>query len=190
MIRLVVLLLLAATPAAAHGTLPGGGGFYAGAMHPFLAGDHLILLFGLGLALGKHGERRALIGLLVALIAGFWATTLTLGTMQPAVLALALAIGCALAAGLKTTRTIAVGGAVIAGFLVGADTDGPSGANAIIAYAGVTLGVFLIVLNAMALAHLGARKLNGVPLRVAGSWIAAAAMLVLAFVARTQFGAL
>jgi urease accessory protein len=188
MIRLTTLLLLAATPAAAHGTLPGGGGFYAGLLHPFLAGDHLLVLIGVGILLGRLGLRRPLLGLLTGLIAGYGATLLQLGSLQPAILLLALAIGGVLAAAVRLNAWMVIAVAMIAGLLVGADTDGPAGATAIIAYAGVTAAVFLIVLNAMALAHFGAGKLNGVPLRVAGSWIAAAAILVLAFLAREVIG--
>ena len=67
--------------------------------------------------------------------------------------------------------------------------QGPSGDAALIAYAGVIAGVLLIVLNAMALGRYGATALNGVPLRVAGSWIAAAAILMLAFLSRATIGA-
>jgi urease accessory protein len=188
MIRLAALLLLAASPAAAHGTLPGGGGFYAGAAHPFLAGDHLLLLIGLGVLLGRLGLRRPLLGLLAGLVTGFGLTLLHLGPLQPAILMLAVVIGGVLAAAIRINGLTAIVIATIAGLLIGADTDGPTGGTAIIAYAGVTAAVFLIVLNSMALAHYGGGRLNGVPLRVAGSWIAAAAILVLAFLARGAVG--
>lgn len=45
-----------------------------------------------------------------------------------------------------------------------------------------------IVLNAMAPAHLGAGWLRGVPLRVAGSWVAVAAILVRASLSRGALG--
>lgn len=72
------------------------------------------------------------------------------------------------------------------GLLVGADTDTDGSAAAL---AGAAAGVLLIVLNAMALAQFGAARLNAVPLRVAGSWIAAAAALLLALLLRTASGA-
>lgn len=180
-IRRALPMALAASPAFAHGTLPGGGGFYAGAAHPFLAGDHLLLLFGLGILLGRAGRRTPLIALLGALSAGFATTTLLPVPLQPAILMLALVVGGLLAAAIPVRPAILGLLAIATGLLVGADTDG---SNTIIAYAGVTVAVVLIVLNSMALAYVGAGLLNGVPLRVAGSWISAAAILVLAFFLR------
>jgi urease accessory protein len=179
MIRLAVLALLSATPAAAHGTLPGGDGFYSGAAHPFLAADHLLLLAGLGALLGRTGQRRPLIALLIALITGYALTSPV--SLQPAILILALVIGGLLAAASPISPAFSIGIAAATGLMVGADTDGSTG---LVAFAGATIAVFLIVLNAMALAHVAAPRLNGVPLRVAGSWIAAAAILVLAFLMR------
>jgi hydrogenase/urease accessory protein HupE len=181
MIRPAVLALISASPAAAHGTLPGGGGFYAGAAHPFLAADHLLLLIGLGVLMGRTAARAALIPLIAALVAGFAAATLHLGPLQPAILILALVTGGLLSAAIPVSPAMLGLIAAAAGLLVGADTDG---ATAILAYAGVIIAACLIVLNSMALAHLGAPRLNGVPLRVAGSWIAAAAILILAFLLR------
>jgi urease accessory protein len=184
MIRRAVLLLLAATPANAHGTLPGGGGFAAGLTHPFIAVEHLLVLLGLGAVLGRQGVRGPVVGLLCGLIAGLAVTLLQLGGLQPAILILALVMGAVLAAAIPVGPTIRMALAITSGFLVGADTDGAAGPPATIAFAGVTFGVLLIVLNAMALAQYGANRLNGVPLRVAGSWIAAATILVLAFLSR------
>jgi hydrogenase/urease accessory protein HupE len=185
MIRLATLLLTAG-PAAGHGTLPGAGGFQAGVAHPFAAGEHLLLLLGLGALLGRQGQRRPLIGLLAGLTCGLGLTPLHLGPMQPAILMLALVTGGVLAAAIPVGNRAMTAVALAAGLLVGADTDG---GTTIAAEAGVLAGVFLIVLNAMALAHLGAGRLRGVPLRVAGSWVAAAAILVFAFVLRNALGA-
>jgi urease accessory protein len=179
MIRLAVLALISATPAAAHGTLPGGGGFYAGAAHPFLAADHFLLLAGLGTLLGRSGQRQPLIALLLALLAGFALTSPV--PLQPAILTLALVIGGLLAAALRVGPAVTIAIAAATGLMVGADTDG---STVLVASAGTTIAVFLIVLNTMALARVGAPRLNGVPLRVAGSWIAAAAILILAFLVR------
>ena len=187
MIRTAILLLTAG-PAAAHGTLPGSGGFASGMAHPFLAGEHLLLLIGLGLLIGGHGLRRPLLGLLAGLVVGYGLTLLEPGPLQAAILMLALVIGGLLTAAMRVSDVMVLATALFAGLLVGADTDGPTGNSAIMAYAGVTAAAFLIVLNTMALAYLGARRLDGLPLRVAGSWIAAAAILVLAFLARGALG--
>ena len=63
MFRLVLLLVMLGLPAQAHGTLPGGGGFYSGALHPLVAIEHLLLLLTGGLILGRDGLRWPLLAL-------------------------------------------------------------------------------------------------------------------------------
>ena len=184
MIRLGVLFALLAGPAAAHGTLPGGHGFAAGFAHPFVATEHLLALLALGILIGRQNTRRPLAGLLAGLIAGFGVGLLALGTLQPLILLSAMVTSSVLAANLRLSDPIVTGGAVIVGLTVGADTDGLT----MIAAAGTVTGVFAIVLNAMAAAQFAAPRLNGIPLRIAGSWIAAAALLILAFLLRPVLG--
>jgi urease accessory protein len=184
MIRLAALFVLIAGPAAAHGNLPGGGGFASGFAHPFLATEHLLLLLAIGALIGRQGVRAPVVGLLLGLAGGF--AMLRIGFMpgQMLILGAALLIGGALAANLPLKGAVLMAGAMLAGLMVGADTDGLTGPTALMAHAGVVIGVLAIVLNAMAGAQVGAAKLNGVPLRVAGSWIAAAAVMILAFLMR------
>lgn len=196
MIRLAPLLLvLLASPAAAHGTLPGGSGFAAGFVHPFVAVEHLLLLAGFGIVMGRQSRRRPLIGLLAGLCAGFgagmWGIVAVLAMpLLPVILMLALVTGGLLAANLRLSAPALMGLAALVGLVVGADTDGPGGpggpgdAATLIACAGTVTGVLAIVLNAMAGAQYGSGRLSGIPLRVAGSWIAAAALLILAFLLR------
>lgn len=184
MIRLAVLFALLASPAAAHGTLPGGDGFAAGFAHPFVAAEHLLALLALGILIGRQATRRPLPGLLAGLIAGFGAGLLALGTLQPLILLIGLVTGIVLAANLQLSDFIVTGCALIVGLTVGADTDGLT----MIAAAGTVTGVFAVVLNAMAAAEFAAPRLNGIPLRIAGSWVAAAALLILAFLLRPVLG--
>ena len=75
MIGIVALACLALSAAPASAALPGGG-FYAGALHPFFAWQHLLLLLGMGLLLGGQSRpSRAPLPLAVGLAAG-----LALGT--------------------------------------------------------------------------------------------------------------
>jgi urease accessory protein len=190
MIRLTpLMLLLLASPAAAHGTLPGANGFAAGFVHPFVAVEHLLLLMGLGILIGRQFTRRPLIGLLMGLCAGFGAAMLAAAAiltvpLLPMILTLALVIGGLLAANCRLNGVTLISFSGLVGLVVGADTDGPGDASALIVYGGTLMGVMAIVLNAMAAAQFGAGRLNGIPLRVAGSWIAAAAVLILAFLLR------
>jgi urease accessory protein len=189
---LVLAAILAAGPAAAHGTLPGGGGFYAGALHPFLAWEHLFLLIALGLLMGRPPQRAGrapLAWLALGLAAGLalGAAGLVWSAAPLVVLAEALLVGLALALALPLPAAVLAVAAAAAGLAVGLDTGVPSGngaATLLLPRTGVVVGVFLIALNAMALAALARRPPFPVALRVAGSWIVAVAAMVLALQVR------
>ncbi|MGL4320071.1 MAG: HupE/UreJ family protein, partial [Paracoccaceae bacterium] len=70
MIRLAVVLTFLVGPAAAHGTLPGGGGFTGGFLHPLVAADHLLLLLAMGGLIGRQHIRHPVAGLLAGLALG------------------------------------------------------------------------------------------------------------------------
>lgn len=183
MIFLAVLGLLVAGPAAAHGTLPGGGGFYSGAAHPLLALDHLLALLAGGLVLGRgEGGRRVLPALAAGLASGL-AAGLWFGSGGPGVrlvlLALTLGFGGLLALQIRLPAWAC--GPLFAGlgWAVGVDTDLPE-AEAQAAIIGLAVAVFLIVLNAMALGSVLTRPFGVIALRVAGAWMFAVALMVLA----------
>lgn len=199
-LRLLPALIWAA-PAQAHGTLAGGGGFYAGAAHPFLAVEHLLLLLAAGMLLGRarrdQGPRAArapLWGLAAGLAAGLLvgATGVQPRWLAELALALAMLAGGALAAGtLRPPQAVALAAGLVAGLVVGLDTGVPAQAGGIAAlapYAGVFAGVFLIVLNMMALGSVAVRPPFTIALRIAGSWIAAVALMVLALQLRGAAG--
>lgn len=175
------LCALVAGPAAAHGSLPGGSGFLAGALHPFVAVEHLLLLLSLGLLSGRlPPQRRALgfaavgLGLLVGLTLGEAGLA---GSAAPsAILALALAGGLLLASGLLLPSAVPAL-AALSGVAVGIDTDV---ARAVAPALGVIVGAYLIVLDAAALSALAKSLPFIVAVRVAGSWIAAVALMLLA----------
>ncbi len=198
--RRVSALLLALTPqtAVAHGALAGGGGFYAGLAHPFLAWEHTILLIGLGLLLGgleRVKARLPLIGLLIGLGSGLaFGPTLALAGSATIVLLLAILTGAALALALRLPVALLAVLALCTGNAIGLDTGvpPPPSAAAIELYApyvGVIVGAFLIVLNAMALASVATRPVFAIAVRMAGSWIIAIALMVLALHLRPLTGA-
>ncbi len=185
--RLAALLALSGTPAAAHGNLPGGGGFSSGFAHPFLASEHLLVLIAVGVLVGRQAIRAPVFALLAGLAAGVGLNVAGIDPAQGIILSVALAIGGLLAANLHLRDDAVVAAAGLVGLVVGADTDGFSGLTGPMALMGLVTGVLAIVLNTMAFAQFGAGRLHGVPVRVAGSWIAAAAVLILAFLARSMF---
>ena len=187
---IAALLAMAPNTAAAHAGLGGGGGFLSGVFHPFVAIEHLILLLALGLLSGRvPGERRgpgfALLG--VGLLSGVAVAQTVAGTtVTAAILALAVVTGglIALAPRRLSTRPLA-GLAAVIGLAVGLDTDiiseGQDGLAVLAApTAGLSTGVYLIVLDGAALASLAARPPFQIAVRVAGSWIAAIGLMLLA----------
>lgn len=189
------VLVLAAPPAAAHGGLPGGGGFLAGALHPLVAIEHLILLLGLGLVSGQlppAGRRPGFAAVGLGVLGGLAASGLggwSASSVVPvAILGLAVLTGIIVAfvASRLPPAVVPPLGAMI-GLAVGLDTELPrpseGGAALLVApVAGVLTGVYLIVLDAAALAAIAAaRPPLPIAVRILGSWVAAIALMLLAF---------
>ena len=186
----IVATALAATPADAHSALPGIEGFYAGLLHPVLVPAHLMLLLALGLWLGARHRRAGVpVWALAAMLAfglGLSGAGLSSSLTSVGVLAAATVVGGAVALAVAPPGLVTTTLAAISGFLVGIDTDvgaaSPSGwaGLAPAALGGAFIGAMLIALNAMALASVADRPPFTIAVRVAGSWIAAAAVMVLA----------
>ena len=185
---LAALLILLAGPAAAHGTLPGGSGFQAGALHPVVATDHLLALLVTGLALGRAEGRAVATGVL-ALLAG-----LSLGLMRGTVpypgasliLLTALLLGALLLWGRSLPIGVIAPPVLVLGWAIAADTDLAQGAGAA-ARAGLIVASGLIVLNLAALSQSAGARWPVVP-RIAGSWVFAIALMVLALRTGTEAG--
>ena len=188
-LRWLPILLLCPQAAMAHGSLPGGGGFYAGLSHPFLAWEHLILLIGLGLLVGQRGRiagHPPLAALTVGLVAGliFGAGTVASPFVVP-ILLLSILCGAFLVLAWLAPTALLACLALVAGLSLGYDTGmpvaaSPAFADTVMPYVGVTVGVMLAVLNAMALSSVAEGFVARIGLRIAGSWIIAATAMVLA----------
>jgi len=193
MIRMAILLLAwTATPAHAHGALPVAGGFYSGVAHPFVSIDHLILLVALGLLLSQRDLRAGLgvlvLGVALGLALPFWGLRLDAAAALLFVFAIIAGASLALAWPLPAVVTLVLCAA--SGVCIGLQTDLPVGTftTAATAGAGVALAVFLIAAYGMAIGTVIRHRLQGIPLRVAGSWIIAIALMMLAFLLRDVMG--
>lgn len=183
--------LLAAGPAQAHLVETGFGAFYNGVAHLALTPADLLVVLALALLAGQRGTRaarQALFSLPLAWLAGgivgaAWpqAGALPLATTLTFALAGALV---ALDVRLRATAVAAL--AVAAGMLhglVNGATMGPQGAGGL-ALGGAVTGVFcLMALVAAEVAALPAGWPR-VAVRAGGSWIAAAGLLMLGWLAR------
>ena len=178
MILGTLLLLLLAGPAAAHGTLPGGTGFQAGALHPVVALDHLLALLGTGLAVGRAEGRGAVATGVSALFAGLALGLLRGAVPAPgagAILLVAFVLGALLLWGRALPIGVIAPPVLLLGWAIGADTD----IGAAVAGAGLFVAAGLIVLNMAALSQWAGARWPVLP-RIAGSWFLAIALMVLA----------
>jgi len=190
---LVVITTVAAAPAAeAHLVETGFGAFYDGIAHVVMTPADLLMVLALALLAGQRGTRAARYALFALPLA--WLVGGFLGARWPGSGALPL----------WTTLTFLLAGALVAlnarirdggiaalavlagtlhGFVNGA-TMGPLGASSL-ALGGAIAAVFCI--TAIVAAEITALPAGWprIAVRVAGSWIAAAGLLTLGWLART-----
>ena len=190
------LLLVIARPANAdaHTVVTGTNHFMAGMLHPLTAPAHVLILLGLGLAIGQHLPLP--LRLTLSVFAPFSALGLALTStggisgVHPAVLAgIALVVGGFVAVGKPlpplATGTMLAAGALAMGLDSGVETGG---AVAIIkTLLGTWVSLLILLLNVVHYVSLAAetdKKWLHIGIRVAGSWITAISVLMLAFALR------
>jgi hypothetical protein len=187
---LAVLASLGAAPAHAHFVETGFGRFYDGLAHVVLTPSDALVVVAVALLAGQRGTRAARYGLFALTLA--WIVGAIIGAAWPVVGALPLLTTLSFAAaGALVALDAKVGDAGVAalsvglrhGFLNGAAML-PRGAN-VLALGGVITAVFCLtaMLSAQVTAlPAGWRRLA---VRVAGSWIAGAGLLMLGWLARS-----
>jgi len=187
--RLLAALPLVFVPAhaRAHAPIHGIGPFYNGVLHPVLAAEHVLLLIALGLLLGQHAPRLSRPGwvafaaaLCVGLVAGQG-----LGWTIPSSVLLALALIAGLLVALERSFGLVpvLFLAIAAGFGLGFDTarDIAGHGDPWPTLAGTALGGLIAISLIGGLAAILSRNWQRIGLRIAGSWVAASAMIVLVF---------
>ena len=192
-VRLSLLLLfcLLALPATAHAHSPvkGMGDFISGVIHPLTTPSHILVIVGLGLLAGRRRPFSLKAPMIVFIALS--ATALVLATaggiksIQPAVLlAIALCAGSLLALD-KNPPTLPLAALFAAAALaMGLDSAAEAGSRASIAKTLLGNWISLVVLTydiALYVSLGGEKKWLKVALRIAGSWIIAISLLVLAF---------
>lgn len=165
--------------------------FMTGALHPLLTPAHVLILLALGLCLGQHPPLRLRMPLSVfascsAIGLALTATRWFPGVHPAALAGIALGAG-ALAACEKELPSSARGALFGVGALaIGSDSGVETGGAAVIVKTllGTWLGLLIYLMNLAYYASLAAeqkKKWLRIGLRVAGSWIVAISLLVLAF---------
>lgn len=180
------LLVLLPGSVQAHVVIPGVGGFTGGALHPLLVLSHALALIGLGLLAGlqRPHMRLLLIAMFIAgMIAAFVPVSFAFASDRAELFVLALAIisGLTLAAFPRVSATLPAILAALTGAAILFDSVPavPSVAETVLGLCGTALAATAM----LALLAFGSAALPAFwpryGVRVAGSWIAASAILVL-----------
>ncbi|HAE01384.1 MAG TPA: hypothetical protein DCL95_21630 [Rhodospirillaceae bacterium] len=177
-----------ATPADAHTSISGVGLFPNGLLHPVAVPQHLLLLIGIGLWMGRRQERQ-IPPLLAVLNAGLvvgYAATLWIDPTQITSLALAaltLIVGALLAVNRSVPTVLNISVFALAGLCVGLDSKPEAlKANEILLLGfGIWIGVNILALNVMALSAKLQHPIAVIGIRIAGSWLIAMSLILLAF---------
>ena len=162
-------------------------GFVAGLVHPVSTPAHVVALIGLSLIAGRNFLRAgaAIVGAFVfGLAAGLGAIAWGVGETPASDVLLASATLCGLiaASGVAAPVLLAVPAALVSGLALGLDSPPESIllGEAVAMLVGTACGGIGALAMIAFLASTMARWREGILLRVAGSWIAAIAILVLA----------
>lgn len=177
----------------AHTTVPGAGDFMNGALHPVTVPAHVLILLGLAIALGQRVPFRP--GRALLLFAPCAAVALGLTTRfnftvpQPALIGIALCGGVVVAVGrplpFPAWAILVTAGAVCIGLDSGVEDS--SRATEIRMLCGTLAGLVIALFTCAFYTSLAAeqeRKWLHIALRMAGSWITAISVLLLAFALR------
>jgi urease accessory protein len=190
---LVALLVLALpATAGAHAVISGVGDYFSGVLHPLMTPSHLLLLLGLGLLLGQHSPFNLKTPLVVfipvsALALGLTATGIVPTVYPPVLISLALLAGALVALEKQPSAPVCRLGFGLAALAIGLDSAVESGAP--LAIVKTLLGTWTgLIIALVDIAYYSSRftkwQWQRVGLRVAGSWITAASLMILAFALR------
>ena len=172
--------------ALAHSPIKGLDNFYAGLLHPLFVPAHLLGVLTLGVLFAQQEVQRvqfAVIAFFVTLAAGLLSTAMVPPVDVEIPLLLAAALGGILVAAAVTmpVAILVVVGAAF-GALLGLDSAQPllAGAGQMAALLGTAISASLLMMYAMVFGEwFSKRPWQRIGLRVAGSWAAASALLVL-----------
>jgi urease accessory protein len=183
-------------PAQAHTSIQGVGDFIGGLLHPVVTPGHVLLLLGLGLLAGRVSPpplRWPMRCFLPLSALGLAATGLGwVKALHPAVLhGAVLVVGGLLAWGRPVSMPALCGLFAFAGVALGLDSAAEASAPGAIlkTLAGTWLGLGVVVYDVAIYASLGAAtSWLRHALRIAGAWLLAIAVLMLAFALRPPAG--
>ncbi len=187
-----VALFAFATPAFAHSPIMGIGGVLGGVLHVVLIPEHGLSLLAIGLVLGQQPwvrRRTGLMSFMAAMTCGLLAAAFAIGESQAAnVLLTATGILGLLIAAAWVPPALGWGLAVIAGAAIGLNSrpEVATESETVRMLIGSGIGAAAVLALVSAVSFLLRGNAQILVSRVAGSWIAAIAILVLSLRLVTQ----
>ena len=182
--------LLVPAASHAHGSIQVMGAFSGGLIHPLITPTHLLILLGLGLWLGQQAPLRLRTPMLVFMpfsAAGLLVTTRLAmpQAWQPVLIGMALCIALLVALSARLPDWMRAPMFAATALAIGLDSGvdaGPSSADIAITLLATWFSLNLCLVNFSYYVSLcPQRRWVQIAIRVAGSWIAAICLLVLAF---------
>jgi urease accessory protein len=182
-----ILCTFAINAAQAHTVMPDVGGFLGGVLHPLLVPAHVLTLIALGLMTGTFGIRTGAY-LLLAIVAGALAAFALIALAYSATQAETLVLVLGAIAGLILAANVTISAPALAVVTAAAsvavifDSVPPvlSVHETASSLAGTALSAILLVTAAALVTRAIPQNVRAIAVRVAGSWIAASAIMVLA----------
>jgi urease accessory protein len=176
---------IAAGPALAHPPVPGVGGFLGGLLHPMFVPAHTLAVLAIGLLIGQQAwSRTAALAYIAAVAIGL--AVLTFGFVPRLMTELLLVLTVACGALVALARPLPeAAGCVLAGataFVLALDSPPEviSVREANFMLIGTGFGATLLMIAAVEVAARLRGDWQRIGARIIGSWVAAAAILVLA----------
>ncbi len=184
LVALLFLFLLGAPPgASAHVVAQGADAFTSGLLHPLSLPSHLLNLAGLGLLLGHSSvsKRVALAIFCGSVLCGLGATARIYDSPTEAWLPVSAGVlGLLVAGAWPLPRGVVAAIAAVIGVMLGLDSrpETPFLQDALLMFAGTTLAAGVAAAAIAFCASLLKARWQRIGVRIAGSWIAATAILV------------
>jgi urease accessory protein len=178
-----MLLVAAPHEASAHTIAQGSDAFTSGALHPISLPSHLLNLVGLGLLIGQQDARKLLVLplLFLAVLSGLGATARIYESPTEIWLPVSAGVLGVLVAGAWTLPRGVTGLIVVTiGIMLGLDSrpETPFLSDALRMFGGTALTAGGIASVVAIIASLSKQHWQEIGIRIAGSWIAATAILV------------
>ena len=192
LLPLALLVFAIPVPAEAHAGISGLGDFFGGVLHPFTTPQHVLVLLGLGLIVGQRSPLNLKMPLAVFIPVSAAALLLTTtgivkSVYPPILIGLALIAGVVVALEKSPPAFVSAVVFAMAALAIGLDSAVETGSAPAIAKTllGTWLGLIIAVADiAFYVSFFTKQKWQKVGIRVAGSWITAASLMILAFVFR------